>query len=169
MIKNIYMMVAFTQKTRSIGKDGNMIYNLKKDLKYFKETTMGNTIICGKTTYFSFPKRPLEGRKNIILTRSKDTFEGADTLHSKQEVLDYALEHPNEIIFIVGGDSVYKQFINHASKLYITEIEETEEVKADSFFPEVDHNDWNIEKMSDWIEETNSPRYRYLIYNRRKG
>lgn len=169
MMKNIYIMVAFTKKSRAIGIDGDMIYHLKKDLSYFKNTTFGNTIVCGKTTYFSFPKRPLEGRKNIVLTRSEETFDGAFVMHSKEEVVEYAENNPNEKIFIVGGDSIYKQFIDTASKLYITEIEENEEVKADSFFPKLDHNDWNIEKISDWIEEEESPRYRYLVYNRRKG
>lgn len=169
MINNIYMMVAITNKTNAIGKNGDMIYHLKNDLKYFKKTTLGNTIICGKKTYFSFPKRPLPGRKNIILTRSNDVFEGASTLHSKDEVIEYAKNNPDEQIFILGGDSVYHQFIDIAYKLYITDVEEIEEdtADADSFFPKIDDDEWVIESISEYDNRENEPKYRYLVYRRK--
>ncbi|MBF1058880.1 MAG: dihydrofolate reductase, partial [Peptostreptococcus sp.] len=79
MIDNIYMIVAMTKNTRAIGIDGDMLYHLKEDLKYFKETTLNHTIVCGRKTYFSFPKRPLPNRKNIILTRGNDHYDQAFT------------------------------------------------------------------------------------------
>ena len=106
MIDNIYMIVAMTKNTRAIGIDGDMLYHLKEDLKYFKETTLNHTIVCGRKTYFSFPKRPLPNRKNIILTRGNDHYDQAFTLHSKDQVAQYALNHPDEKIFICGGDNV---------------------------------------------------------------
>ncbi|MFL8968764.1 dihydrofolate reductase [Helcococcus kunzii] len=169
MIENIYMIAAITENTHAIGKNGDMIYHLKNDLRYFKETTLGHTIVCGKKTYFSFPKRPLPNRKNIILTRSNDEFDGAYTLHSKEEVIQYANNNPEETIFIVGGDSVYHQFIDVASKLYITEVEEIKEdtADADSFFPTFDKDEWELESLSDFSNRENEPKYRYAIYRRK--
>lgn len=166
MYNNIYIIVAITEKTNAIGIDGGMLYHLKDDLKYFKETTLNHTIVCGRKTYFSFPKRPLPNRKNIVLTRTDSTFEGASTLHSKEEVLKYAKDNPNEKIFICGGDNVYAQFMDSASKLFVTIIEEKEKVSADSFFPNIDKKIWKISSVSDYICPENAPRYRFFIFDR---
>lgn len=167
MYNNIYIIVAMTEKTNSIGKNGDMIYHLKDDLRYFKETTLNNTIVCGRKTYFSFPKRPLPNRKNIVLTRGTDTFDGAYTLHSKDEVIKYALENPSENIFICGGDNVYSQFMDVASKLYVTIIDEDESVNADSFFPDIDKNIWQVASVSEYVKPENAPPYRYFIFDRK--
>lgn len=166
MIDNIYVIVAMTKKTRAIGIDGDMLYHLKVDQKYFKETTLNHTIVCGRKTYFSFPKRPLPNRKNIILTRGNDHYDQAFTLHSKDQVAQYALNHPDEKIFICGGDNVYKQFMDLASKLYITEIDEDSPVEADSFFPQIDPNLWTKVSESDYIIPEKAPRYKFLVYDR---
>lgn len=166
MIDNIYVIVAMTKKTRAIGIDGDMLYHLKEDLKYFKETTLNHTIVCGRKTYFSFPKRPLPNRKNIILTRGNDHYDQAFTLHSKDQVAQYALNHPDEKIFICGGDNVYKQFMDLASKLYITEIDEDSPVEADSFFPQIDPSLWTKVSESDYIISEKAPRYKFLVYDK---
>ena len=166
MIDNIYVIVAMTKKTRAIGIDGDMLYHLKEELKYFKETTLNHTIVCGRKTYFSFPKRPLPNRKNIILTRGNDHYDQAFTLHSKDQVAQYALNHPDEKIFICGGDNVYKQFMDLASKLYITEIDEDSPVEADSFFPRIDPCLWTKVSESDYIIPEKAPRYKFLVYDR---
>ena len=166
MIDNIYMIVAMTKNTRAIGIDGDMLYHLKEDLKYFKETTLNHTIVCGRKTYFSFPKRPLPNRKNIILTRGNDHYDQAFTLHSKDQVAQYALNHPDEKIFICGGDNVYKQFMDFASKLYITEIDEDSPVEADSFFLQIDPCLWTKVSESDYIISEKAPRYKWLVYDR---
>ena len=166
MIDNIYVIVAMTKKTRAIGIDGDMLYHLKEDLKYFKETTLNHTIVCGRKTYFSFPKRPLPNRKNIILTRGNDHYDQAFTLHSKDQVAQYALNHPDEKIFICGGDNVYKQFMDLASKLYITEIDEESPVEADSFFPQIDPSLWTKVSESDYIISEKAPRYKFLVYDK---
>ena len=166
MIYNIYVIVAMTKKTRAICIDVDMLYHLKEDLKYFKETTLNHTIVCGRKTYFSFPKRPLPNRKNIILTRGNDHYDQAFTLHSKDQVAQYALNHPDEKIFICGGDNVYKQFMDLASKLYITEIDEDNPVEADSFFPQIDPSLWTKVSESDYIIPEKAPRYKFLVYDR---
>ena len=105
-MKNLYMIVAMTEKTRAIGKNNDMLYHLPEDLKYFKQTTQGHTIVIGYNTYMSFPKRPLPNRKNIVLTRKNRVIEGVEILHSIEEVLDYAKVHSEEQIFIGGEDTI---------------------------------------------------------------
>lgn len=167
MIDNLYSIVAITAKTNAIGKNGDMLYHLKDDLRYFKETTLNSTIVCGRKTYFSFPKRPLPNRENIVLTRTDTNFEGAKTMNSKEEVIEYAKNNPDKNVFIVGGDNVYKQFMDDVSKLYITEIEENENVDADTFFPEIDKNIWELISESDYVVPENAPKYKYLVYKRK--
>lgn len=167
MYNNIYMIVAATEKTRAIGIDGQMLYYIPEDLKHFKNTTKGHTIVCGRKTYYTFLERPLPNRKNIVLTRSNEKFEDAFTMHSKDQVLEYAKNNPKEIIFIVGGDNVYGQFIKHAKRLYITEIEENFPVKADSFFPRFDKNDYIIISESESHKNEDNISYKYVIYEKK--
>lgn len=167
IINNIYMIAAITEKTRAIGKNGDMIYHLKEDLKYFRKTTTGHTIVMGSKTYYSFPNGALPNRKNIVLTRGDKTFPDAEAIHSKEKVLEYAINNPSEEIFIVGGDNIYNQFIGNASKLYVTLIDEEHPVDADSFFPEIDKEIWKAVLISDYVISTNSPNYRYVIYERK--
>lgn len=165
-MSNIYMIVAMTEKSNAIGLNNDMLYHLSEDLKYFKATTLNHTIVCGRKTYFSFPRRPLPNRKNIVLSRQDLEFEGATKLSSKEEVIDYARQNPEEKIFICGGDAVYSQFMDVASKLYITVIEENEDVEADSFFPKINKEIWKLESVSEYVEPEKAPRYRYLVFSK---
>lgn len=160
------MIVAITSKSRAIGYKGDLIYHLKDDLKYFKETTLGHAIVCGRKTYLSLPKRPLPERTNIVLTRGDYEFDGALILYSKKEVIEYALSHSDEKIFICGGDNIYRQFMDVASKLYITEIDENKTIEADSFFPKIDSSIWGVKLSSNYLVSDEGNRYRFLVYER---
>ena len=100
-MKNLYMIVAMTEKTRAIGKNNDMLYHLPEDLKYFKQTTQGHTIVIGYNTYMSFPKRPLPNRKNIVLTRKNRVIEGVEILHSIEEVLRKSIQK-SKFLYVVG-------------------------------------------------------------------
>lgn len=166
-MKNLYMIVAMTEKTRAIGKNNDMLYHLPEDLRYFKQTTQGHTIVIGYNTYMSFPRRPLPNRKNIVLTRKDRNIDGAEILHSVEEVLAYAEAHAEETIFICGGDTIYQQFMPYVSKLYLTLIEEETPVEAEAFFPEVDTAVW---KKTDEIpsKEWNgkTPNYSFTVWEK---
>lgn len=167
-MKNLYMIVAMTEKTRAIGKNNDMLYHLPEDLKYFKQTTQGHTIVIGYNTYMSFPKRPLPNRKNIVLTRKNRVIEGVEILHSIEEVLDYAKVHSEEQIFICGGDTIYEQFMPCVSKLYLTVIEEETPVEAEAFFPEVDTDVWKKTEENpskEWNGTT--PNYTFTVWEKR--
>ena len=167
-MKNLYMIVAMTEKTRAIGKNNDMLYHLPEDLKYFKQTTQGHTIVIGYNTYMSFPKRPLPNRKNIVLTRKNRVIEGVEILHSIGEVLDYAKVHSEEQIFICGGDTIYEQFMPYVSKLYLTVIEEETPVEAEAFFPEVDTDVWKKTEENPSKEWNGTiPNYTFTVWEKR--
>lgn len=143
-------IIAAIGKNRELGKNGNLIWNIPEDLKYFKEKTMGKTIIMGKNTFNSLPKL-LPGRKHVILS-DDDCFNkeigNSVVFHDKEELMEYINnELKGEEVFIVGGASMYAMFIDICDKMYLTKIQ-AEDKEADVYFPKFDEDDWDakIEK-----------------------
>ena len=102
-------------RNRAIGFENRLLYRLPDDLKRFKALTTGHTIIMGRKTFESFPKGALPNRRNIVLSRNKAAvFPGAETFSSLQEALSHCKEE--EEIFIIGGESVYKEALPLAQK-----------------------------------------------------
>lgn len=147
-----------------IGRDNELLWNIPEDLKRFKRLTTGKTIIMGKKTWESLPRRPLPGRKNVVLTdRPGETFEGAITGYS----IEYALTkcEKEEEVFIIGGGSIYRQFMPIADRLYITHVHK--KAPADIYFPEIDMNIWKIVEKEEFpVSETLAIPYTYIIYER---
>ena len=141
-------IIVAVDRNMAIGADNKLIYWLPDDLKRFKQLTTGNTIIMGRKTFESLPKGALPNRRNIVLTRSKDAFfEGADRFDSLKKALDDCRKRDCEgdemskEVFIIGGASVYKQAIELADRICLTEIDATSD-KADTFFPQFDRDEW---------------------------
>jgi dihydrofolate reductase len=149
-----------------IGKDNELLWHISEDLRRFKKLTFGNTVIMGKKTWESLPRRPLPGRKNIVLTDDlKESIENAVTAYSVQDALNKC--EKNEEIFIMGGGSIYRQFMPLADKLFITHVHK--QAPADIYFPEIDLNIWEISEKEEFkASENNSIPYTYTIYERRK-
>lgn len=149
-----------------IGLDNKLLVHLPGDLKRFKKITMGHSLIMGKKTWESLPNKPLSGRKNIVITDDKaDVFEGAFAAHSIDEAVSLC-DHDKEI-FIIGGGSVYRQFMPLADRLFITHIDK--EFRADTFFPVIDPKEWYVsEEEEHVIEGEESMRFTYTTYLRRK-
>lgn len=131
MMKNCSLIVAIG-KNNEIGKDNQLIWHFTEDLKFFKKMTMNKTIIMGRKTFESLPNI-LPNRKHIILTKNKNyQINNILVMHSKKEVIDY-IKSTEEECFIIGGESIYKEFLPECYTLYITEIDKT--YSADTFFP----------------------------------
>ena len=154
-------IIVAVAENMGIGKGNNLLWQLPSDLKHFKAITMGKSVVMGKNTWFSLPKRPLPGRRNIVLTDlAGETFEGAESVYSIAEAVSKC-EGDDEYI-IMGGGSVYRQFMPLADKLYITEVAQTAE--ADVFFPTIDPKEWQeISRESHLDEEI---PYSYVEYER---
>lgn len=137
-------LIAAVDKKWGIGRENELLFYLKTDMKFFKETTRGNVVIMGRKTMESLPGgKPLADRTNIVLTHEdsrsfleKNPAEAAWTVcHSVNEVLAYVQTVPGEI-YIIGGGSVYREFEPYASVALITKLEAERE--ADTFFPDLD-------------------------------
>ena len=149
-----------------IGKDNELLWHISEDLKRFKRLTSGNAVIMGKKTWESLPKKPLPNRKNIVLTDNPhETIENAITAYSLEDSLSKCT--PGEEIFIIGGGSIYRQFMPFADKLFITHVHK--KTPADIYFPEIDMKIWEIIEEEEFITGVNeSIPYTYTIYQRRR-
>ena len=161
-MKNITMIAAIG-KNRELGKNNDLIWHLKEDMKFFKDQTMGKPIVMGRKTFESLPKL-LPGRKHIILTKQKlDVPEEVLLFHNKEDVLDYIKSYQEEVM-IIGGASIYKEFLEDSNKLVLTEIDD-EDKTADTYFPYFDKEEWLKEELS--TEEENNIKYKHIIYTRK--
>lgn len=139
-------MIAAVGRNLELGKANDLIWHFKEDMKFFKQTTIGNTVIMGRKTFESLPK-PLADRQNIVITNNKNyTAEGADVVFSLDEALEKC---KNENIFIIGGGKIYGEFLPRASKLYLTEINDAC-ADADTYFPSFDKALYNREIIASY-------------------
>jgi len=124
----------------AIGRGGDLLCHLSGDLKHFKALTTGHTVIMGRNTYMSLPRRPLPNRRNIVLTTDTATvYEGAEVAHSVEEAM--ALTRGEEEVFVIGGGTIYRQMLPYADKLYLTLIHHSW-TDADTFFSTINPADW---------------------------
>ena len=146
-----------------IGKDNDLLVHLPGDLKYYKEKTFGNIIIVGQRTLESFPgSKPLPGRTNIVLS-DDPAFVRDDCIvcRTKEEVLKEAAGYEPDRVFICGGASIYRLFLEDCDALYVTKIDAVFE--ADTFFPDLDALGWKIDWSSEPQEEKGY-RYQFVRY-----
>jgi dihydrofolate reductase len=155
----IKLIVAIS-KNRVIGNSNKLIWNLPADLKRFKEITGGHPIVMGRKTYQSIG-RPLPNRRNIIITRDNGyEIEGCEIVNSIEE----ALLLTNNDCFIIGGGEIYKQTLNIAEQIYLTQIDE--EFDGDTSFPELTAS-WYVSKKEDFeADEKNPYNYSFIFYER---
>ena len=131
-MKTISIIAAVAQNN-ALGYKNQLLYHLPDDLKRFKKLTSGHTVIMGKNTYDSLPNGALPNRRNIVLSRSVKELPDCDVYTNIDEALKSC---GDEEIFIIGGASIYKQMIDKADRIYITEVYDVPE-NADVFFPEI--------------------------------
>jgi len=125
-----------------IGKDNQLPWHLPSDMKYFKNQTWGMTVIMGRKSLESLGK-PLQGRKNIVVTRNKDwKQEGTEVAHSINQAIDLAKETGVNEIFIIGGAEIFKEAMPVANRIYLTRIHH--HFDGDAYFPEVSDAEWTL-------------------------
>lgn len=162
--RDVAAIVAFGNDM-SIGRQGEIPWRLHEDMLHFKELTMGHPVIMGRHTWESLPKRPLPGRRNIVISRNPDfSAPGAETFTSLEEAV--AACEPHDIPFIIGGAEVYRKGLPYCTRLYVTEVN-TEISDADTFFPEIDSREWEKIEECDSRLSAEGLRYRYVTYARK--
>ena len=164
----IYVAIA---ENGVIGRDGGLPWRLSTDLRRFKADTMGKPIVMGRKTWESFPKRPLPGRRNIVITRDAGyRAEGADVVHSLDEALTLARRREGdtpaaEEICVIGGAAIFEQALPLADRLHITHV--LASVEGDVFFPPLDWAEWRRVSAQDVpAGEKDSFPTRYAVYER---
>ena len=122
-----------------IGREGGLPWHISTDLKRFKEITMGKPVVMGRKTWDSLPRKPLPGRRNIVITRQAGfSAEGAEVVSTPEAAIALGGDAPE--IAVIGGGEVYRLFWPHVDRLYLTEVDL--EVEGDTHFPVVDPAEW---------------------------
>lgn len=140
-------MIAAVAENKVIGNKNTIPWHLPADFKYFKEATLGKTVVMGSNTFNSIGGKPLPGRKHIILSNDPNYVppEGCVVAHSIEEAMELTKAEPE--VMICGGASVYKQFLPLAERLYLTYVHASPE--GDTYFPEVNSAEWKEIKRED--------------------
>lgn len=157
-----YSIIAAIGKNNELGKDNNLIWSIKEDLKFFKDTTMSHPIIMGSKTFNSLPK-VLPGRTNIVISSKNDFPEGV-VVYKTIDELEQAYKDSDEELFVIGGGRIYSAFIDKCDKLYLTEID-AECKDADTYFPQFNKDDYEREELSSGVD--NDISYKHVLYKRK--
>lgn len=140
-------LVVAVDEAHGIGKNNELLCHLPADLQHFKRLTMGKPLIMGRKTYESIG-RPLPGRRNIVLSRSSFSYPGVEVVSSLEQALALiASTSSAQEVMIIGGAQVYKQALGCAHQIYLTRIHH--QFDADTFFPEIDPDQWQAELMAE--------------------
>ena len=163
-MKSIHAIVAVASDW-AIGCQGELLCHLPADMKHFKEVTMGHSIVMGRMTFESFPRRPLPGRQNIVITRNPQwQYPGVTVAHSVEEAIAAA---ETEDVFIIGGAEVYEQTLPLVEVLHLTVIH-ARWASADAFFPALDMKEWQeVEHEHHTSDHRNAYEFDFITLKRR--
>ena len=155
--------IVCVSETWGIGRDGDLLFRLRADMRRFRALTVGKTVILGSRTLRTFPDgKPLKDRRSIVLTRSETPIPGATLAHTREEAL--ALAGSDAIV--IGGASIYTLLLPYCDRALVTKVFAAPE--ADSFFPNLDaHPDWRVASESEIMEE-NGLKFQYVDYVKRE-
>ena len=157
-------MVASVGENSELGRDGDLCWHIPEDLKHFKELTMGGTVIMGRATWESLPKRPLPGRTNIVVTRNGE-FDAPGAF--KADSIEKAIEMAgNSDIYIIGGESIYRAALPYATRLELTRIFAADP-QADKFFPPIRPEEWVLTEASEVLTAKSGTKFRYERFSLR--
>lgn len=147
----IVSIVAAIGKNGQLGIDNKIPWTLKEDMQNFKDLTLNHHILMGRRTFESIGGKPLKNRINLLVTRNKNIdSKGCEVFDCSYKAMDFAKSNKEKEIFIIGGTTIYKFFLdnNLADKMYITET--TYDGNADTFFPNFNKSEWKIVETKDF-------------------
>lgn len=163
-MKTIKAIVA-VDENGAIGRQGDLLCHLPADMRHFKEMTMGHSIVMGRKTFESFPRRPLPGRQNLVITRSTGwQYPGVTVAHSLEQAIAMA---ETDTVFIIGGAQIYEQALPVVDVLHLTLIH-ARWASADVYFPALDPNQWQeVEREHHTSDHRNAYEYDFITLKRR--
>lgn len=149
-----FSIIAVVGRNRELGASGGLIWRLLEDMKFFKRITMGHMVVMGRKTRDSLPPKGLPGREMVVLSRSGLNFD--DFMKTAPE---------DQEIFVIGGGSIYEQFLPYVDTMYLTEVDASSD-EADVFFPEVDFSKFDREELGGGTEDDIT--YTFVKYTRKE-
>ena len=164
MNKQIHAIVAVDENW-AIGRQGDLLCHLPADMRHFKQVTMGYSIVMGRKTFESFPRRPLPGRQNIVITRNAGwQYPGVTVVHSVEEAIAAA---ETDTVYIIGGAQVYELALPLVEVLHLTVIH-ARWASADAFFPAMDMSEWQeVSREHHQSDHRNAYEFDFVTLKRR--
>ena len=172
----ISIIACISKDNRAIGYQNRLLYHLPSDMVRFRELTTGHTIVMGRKTFESLPNGALPHRRNIVVSKSLKEIDGGEVYPTLEEALraaqgdtlsapkeDTGIASPEEI-FIIGGESIYRQALPAARKLYLTIVDKEPE-QADTFFAAIDSSAWEVTEKE--MRNENGLSFSFLTYIRK--
>ncbi len=159
-------VIAAIDRNWAIGLGNKLLVSIPQDMKFFRETTKGKVVAMGRKTLESFPNGlPLKGRVNVVLTSDRNyKAEGAVLVHSIDEMVEELKKYNSEDVYVIGGESIYRQMLPYCDTAYLTKIDYAYE--ADTYFPNLDQEpDWKMTKISD-DQKYFDLAYEFTVYER---
>ena len=159
-------LIVAVDKNWAIGNDNKLLVSIPQDMKFFRETTMNKVVVMGRKTLESFPNGlPLKKRTNIVITRDKNyQVKDAIVVHSVEEALEELKKYDEEEIYVIGGESIYRQMLPYCKVAHVTKVNHAYD--ADTYFPNLDEKDeWVVTGVSE--EQTYFDlEYEFVRYER---
>lgn len=151
--------IAAIGKHNELGKNNEMIWHLPKDLKFFRQTTQGKTIVMGRNTFFSLPKM-LPNRHHVVISRTMEPRKDVEIFHDLPSFFE-AYKDKEEIVYVIGGGELYRSLLPYSQELILTHVDAQDE-SAQVYFPTFDPDQFKIEVIDEEIDngiKTNHVRY----------
>ena len=148
-------LIAAVDKNWAIGRNNKLLVSIPDDMKFFRETTTGKVVVMGRKTLESFPgKKPLKNRVNIVLTSDNSyQVDGAVIVHDMDELHEELKKYDSQDIYVLGGESIYRQLLDECDVAHITKIDFSYE--ADAWFP-------NLDEKEEWVVTADSEEQTYF-------
>ena len=148
-------LIAAVDKNWAIGRNNKLLVSIPDDMKFFRETTTGKVVVMGRKTLESFPgKKPLKNRVNIVLTSDNSyQVDGAVIVHDMDELHEELKKYDSQDIYVIGGESIYRQLLDQCDVAHITKIDFSYE--ADAWFP-------NLDEKEEWVVTADSEEQTYF-------
>lgn len=148
-------LIVAVDKNWAIGNKNRLLTRIPGDQRFFRQVTVGNVVVLGRKTLETFPQgKPLAERTNIILSSDPDyRVKGACVVHGMEELKEELSKYPSESVYVIGGESIYRQLLPLCDTAHVTRI--NYEFEADSYFP-------NLDRMQEWELTADSEEQSYF-------
>lgn len=155
--------IVAVDKNWGIGFNGELLEHIPEDMKFFKNMTLNKVVVMGRKTFDSLPNgEPLKDRINVVISKTLYDRKDIVLFEDTKKALEYLIDDSHEDVFIIGGESIYKEFLMYCDEVYVTKIDK--EYMADRFFPDLDNSEgWELVRSSD-VHSYNGINYQFCLY-----